>query len=96
MHHVEDTQYPTLVVLWNNRDDQAITYRYSEVFLYFGGAHDVQHQRGALPRFAALTPKIQTWAHGAVGDHVQRTQWQVHIDYRGVADVDEGYREVTP
>ncbi len=96
VHHVEDTQHPTLVVLWNNRDDQAITYRYSEVFLYFGGAHDVQHQRGVMPRFAALVPKIQTWAHGAVGDHVQRTQWQVHIDYRGVADVDEGYREVTP
>ncbi len=96
VHHVPDAQHPALVVLWNNHADSAITYRYSEAFLFFGGVHHPKHECGALPRFAALTPKMQTWTHGAHGEHVQRTQWQVHVDYHGAADVDEGYREVTP
>ena len=95
-HVVEDTHHPALVVLWNNHDDQAITYRYGEAFLYFGGVRDVRHQCGSVPRCAALIPKIQTWVHGAVGEHVQRTQWQVHVDYHGIAGVGAGYRETTP
>ncbi len=94
--HVPDAHHPTLIVVWNNRDDQAITYRYSEAFLFFGGVHSPKHQHGVAPRFAAFVPNTQTWTHGAVGDHVQRTQWQVHLDYHGVADTTVEYREISP
>ena len=96
MQHIPDTQYPALLVLWNNREDEAITYRYGEAYLYFGLVKSAHHQNGMVPRFAALIPEMQTWTHGALGEHIQRTQWQVQVDYHNLATAHEEYREETP
>lgn len=96
VHHIPEAHHRTLLILWNNRDDAAITYRFSDTFLYFGMVPSAHHQRGVVPRFSTLTPEIRTWTHGVSGEHVQRTQWQVHVDYHNVADVTEAYREQTP
>jgi alpha-glucosidase (family GH31 glycosyl hydrolase) len=96
IQHIPDTHHPTLLILWNNREDKDITYRYNEAFLYFGMVKSANHQHGIVPRFAALIPEIQTWTHGALGEHVQRTQWHVQVDYHNVATVSECYREQTP
>ncbi len=96
VHHFADTPHPTELILWNNRSDAEITYRYSDVFLYFGMVPSSSHQRGGVPSFMSLTPKIEKWTYGTLGEHVQRTQWQIHVDYHNVAGVTEAYREQTP
>ncbi len=96
VQYISDTQYPALLVLWNNRDDEAITYRYGDAYLYFGLVKSAHHQNGVVPRFAALIPEMQTWTHGALGEHIQRTQWQVQVDYHNLATAHEEYREETP
>ncbi|MCA9907706.1 MAG: DUF5110 domain-containing protein, partial [Anaerolineae bacterium] len=96
VHHVADTHEPTLLVLWNNRRDETITYRYNDAYLYFGFVDSVHHQQGIVPRFMTFTPKLQTWSHGTRGEHVQRTQWHVQIDYHNLATVVEEYLEQTP
>jgi len=95
IHHVADTHYPTLLVLWNNRDDEAITYRYSDLYLFFGGV-TANHRASIAPRYAIFTPKIQTWTHGANDVHHQRTQWSLQLDYHNLATVREAYTESSP
>ncbi len=96
IQHIADTHHPTLLILWNNREDDAVTYRYGDAFLHFGSVKSLHHQSGIVPRFTALIPDMQSWTHGALGEHVQRTQWQVQIDYHQLASVSEAYREQTP
>jgi alpha-glucosidase (family GH31 glycosyl hydrolase) len=93
---VHDTHQPTLIVLWNNREDAAITYRYADAYLYFGHVQWLNHQNGIMPRFMALTPTIKTWTHGAAREHVQQTQWSAQVDYRNLLTVVESHREETP
>lgn len=96
VHHSADTDCPTRLILWNNREDAAITYRYGSIYLWFGMVQNAEHHHGVLPRFAAITPNIQTWQSGAVGEHVHKTQWQALVDYHNLATVVEEYREKTP
>jgi hypothetical protein len=96
MHHVSNTHDPTLLVLWNNREDNGITYRFSDAYLYFGFVRSAQHHGGIVPRFMTLIPKMQTWCHGALGEHVHTTQWLVQMDYHNLATTVEDHREETP
>lgn len=96
VHHAADTQQPTLLILWNNREDNAITYRYGEAFLYFGAVNGAHHENGVVPRFAARIPNMQSWRDGALGERVHKTQWQIQVDYRNLATVIESDREKTP
>ncbi len=96
VQHVADTHQPALLIVWNNRADDAITFRYGEVFLHFGMVKGARHDKGIAPRFAAFIPNMQTWTHGASGEHVRRTQWQLQVDYHNLATVIESYRERTP
>jgi alpha-glucosidase (family GH31 glycosyl hydrolase) len=96
VHYTADTLHPTLLVLWNNRDDQAIAYRYADAYLFFGMVESAHHHNGVAPRFLALTPEIKTWSHGASGEHVHRTQWEAQVDYHNLASVVERRREKTP
>jgi alpha-glucosidase (family GH31 glycosyl hydrolase) len=96
VHHIADTDAPTRLILWNNREDSSITYRYADTFLQFGMIRSANHHNGVLPRFATLTPKIETWASGAVNEHVHRTQWLLQVDYHNLATVVEEHREQTP
>ena len=96
VHHMADTDCPTRLILWNNREDAQITYRYGSIYLWFGMVHNTEHHHGVLPRFAAITPNIQTWQSGAVGEHVHKTQWQAQVDYHNLVTVVEEYREKTP
>lgn len=96
VQHISDTHNPTLLVLWNNREDAAITYRYGDAYLNFGFVKAMNHHKGVVPRFAAIIPQIQTWRHGALEEHVWHTQWQLEMDYHDLATVTESYREETP
>ena len=96
MHTVLDTHNPALVVVWNNNENDKITYRYSDAFLHFGGVRLSDHINGILPRFAAFTPPAYSWRQGAYEEHVHRTQWNVQIDYLNLLTVAEGYHEQTP
>ncbi|MBK9121636.1 MAG: DUF5110 domain-containing protein [Chloroflexi bacterium] len=95
IHYVPDTHHPTLLVLWNNRDDQGITYRYGDAYLWFGGVN-TSHEHGTAPRFKAFAPRIQTWRHGSIGEHVRRTQWSLQVGYHQWAATVEAYREDAP
>ncbi len=96
VHQIADTDYPTRLILWNNREDSAITYRYGEIFLYFGMVHAANHHNGIVPRFRVVIPKIETWQSGTLGEHVHRTQWRAQVDYHNLATAAEEYRELTP
>jgi hypothetical protein len=96
LHTVRDTRHPALVVLWNNREDARITYRFSDVYLHFGNVHASPPAGGIVPRFAAFTPPGQAWRRGALGEHVHRTQWRAQVDYLNVLSVAEGHQEQTP
>lgn len=95
-HHVAATQKPTLVVVWNNHEQSEITYRYSDAYLHFGFLRAANHQNGLTPRFAAFTPPVHVWRHGAYEEHVHPTQWHAQLDYFNLLTVSEGYRERTP
>jgi hypothetical protein len=96
MHHIANAHDPTLLVLWNNRQDEQITYRYNDAYLYFGFVQSAQHENGVLPRLKTIKPNMLTWCHGALGENVQRTQWHVQIDYHNLGTTVENYREQTP
>ena len=96
IYHIADTHDPTLLILWNNRDDQAITYRYGDAYLYFGMPPTANHDEGVAPHFKAIVPNIKSWKQGAMEEHVWRTQWQLDIDYHHIATVTEHYHEQTP
>ncbi len=96
LHTVTDTDKPTRVVVWNNGENDQITYRYSDAYLHFGFLRSANHANGVLPRFAAFTPNPQAWRHGAYDEQVHRTQWHAQIDYLNLLTVAEGYRETTP
>lgn len=96
VHHVPDTHHPTLLVMWNNREDSNITYRYADAYLHFGMVKAAHHHNGVVPRFTALTPEIHSWSHGALKEYVRRTQWHLQVDYHNLATVIEAYREQTP
>jgi hypothetical protein len=96
VYAVTDTHDPTMVVVWNNRDDARITYRYADAYLHFGMLRASNHSHGVAPRYAAFTPPGRSWRHGAYGEHVHPTQWQAQIDYLNLFSVAEEYREQTP
>lgn len=96
LHAVTDTHDPAQVVLWNNREDERITYRYADAYLNFGTLKDAHHAHGVVPRYAAFTPPIRAWRQGAYNEHIHPTQWQAQIDYLNLLSVAEGRREQTP
>ncbi|MFN8451205.1 MAG: glycoside hydrolase family 31 protein [Anaerolineae bacterium] len=96
VHHVGNTHDPDLLVLWNNREDERITYRYGDIYLHFGFVRAAHHDNGVVPRFAAFAPVMQTWSDGALNEHVHTTQWQVQVDYHNLATSVESRREQTP
>ena len=95
MHHVSNAHDPTLLVLWNRCEDQGITYRYNDTYLYFGFVQSAQHHNGVVPRFLTFKPKMETWCHGALGEHVHTTQWHLQMDYHNLATtVENNYEEI--
>mgnify|MGYP002713124183 CR=1 FL=1 len=87
VHHIADTHHPTLLILWNNREDDAIRYRYGDAYLFFGMVNSTTDHRGALPRYQAIIPEIKKWTHGASDEHVHRTQWSLQVDYHTLASI---------
>ena len=96
VHYVRDTHEPTLLVMWNNHENPQITYRYADIYLYFGSVQFAHHTNGVVPRFTHVIPPVKSWSHGAQQEHVHRTQWQIQIDYADLFTVIEKYREETP
>ena len=96
MHVIRDAHDPVLLIVWNNRADEAITYRYGEAFLQFGGLGTPRHEHGVAPRFHALVPEFKVWSHGTLGTRVHQTQWQLQMDYHGLASVSAAQREESP
>lgn len=95
VHHIRDTSQPDLVIVWNNHADEQITYRYSDTYLHFGNVHPFEQVDGVVPRFAAFTPTVKSWKHGAYDEYVRRTQWRAQIDYYNLVTVSECYQELT-
>lgn len=93
VHLIEDTDAPVRLILWDNNDSQDVTYRYGEIHLQFGRIPSLHHENGVVSRFKAFVPEIKAWAHGPLREHVQRTQWQLQIDYDHLFSVIEEYRE---
>lgn len=96
VHYIADTHHPDLILMWNNREDSRITYRYADAYLWFGGMPSANHQHGIVPKFATFTPPVHQWSHGSNGRHVQRTQWSAQIDYLNLLTVLEQHLEVSP
>jgi hypothetical protein len=96
VHVVRDTHDPALIILWNNSPDERITYRYGEMYLCFGQVEHASHTGGSVPRFAAFTPPVKSWRHGAHEEHVHRAQWHVQIDYLNMLTAAESDRENAP
>ncbi len=96
LHYITDTIAPTLLLLWNNAEDAAITFRYGDSHLFFGSIKSMSHDGGVVPRFAQFIPPTHRWSHGAQDEVVHRTQWHAQIDYANIFTASEGYREVTP
>ncbi|HEX3050225.1 MAG TPA: TIM-barrel domain-containing protein, partial [Aggregatilineaceae bacterium] len=90
LHVIKDTHRPTQVVLWNNHAHDQITYRYGDIYLYFGAVPAANASNGSVPRFVTFTPPVQSWAHGAYGEHVHPTQWEAQIDYLNLLTVKAG------
>lgn len=93
---VKDTHNPTLLLVWNNNADKQISYRYSDVYLYFGMVWDNHFSKGIAPKFEAIVPKMKTWSHGAMQEKVQTTQWSIQLDYHNIATVSYRHKEETP
>ncbi|MBZ0295508.1 MAG: DUF5110 domain-containing protein, partial [Anaerolineae bacterium] len=96
LHVIHDTVAPTLLLLWNNQDQQSMRFRYSDAYLFFGMVQSINHDEGVMPRSQAIIPPINRWSHGAQDEIVHRTQWQAQIDYPDILTVLESYREVSP
>lgn len=96
IHTVYDTSSPSIVVMWNNREDDGIEYRYNEAFLFFGFVKSSKFENGKLPRFQVFKPSEETWKHGSQDEHIHRVQWHAQIDYFNVYTLCDGYREKTP
>lgn len=96
LHIIVDTSSPTLIVMWNNLEDDGIQYRYNDAFLFFGFVKSSNFENGILPRYQVFKPSDETWKHGALEEHVRRVQWHTQIDYYNVLTVAEAYREKTP
>jgi hypothetical protein len=96
VHHVEDTHHPDLLVLWNNRENPEITFRYAHLYLYFGGIWENDHTYGVLPRMNVFTPPAKAWRHGAQGEHVHTTLWRAQVDYMNLFTAWEEHRDNVP
>lgn len=93
---IKDTHDPVLLILWNNNQDKAITYRYGDAYLHFGFVQSAHQHQDVVPCSKIIVPEVQSWKHGALGEHVQHTQWQVDVAYHDIATVTESHRERTP
>ncbi|MBI5960593.1 MAG: DUF5110 domain-containing protein, partial [Chloroflexi bacterium] len=96
LHYVSDTQHPALMILWNNNEDERISYRYSDIYLHFGNVQMSNYASGVLPRFVAHIPPVNVWRQGAYAERVHPTQWRAQIDYFNVLTVIESCQEKTP
>ncbi|MCZ2099423.1 MAG: DUF5110 domain-containing protein [Anaerolineae bacterium] len=96
VYHVHDAHDPDLLVLWNNREDANITYRYGDAYLFFGFVQSAQHHNGVVPRFMAIRPVMRTWADGALSERVHPTLWRVQVDYHNLATTIVSRVEETP
>jgi hypothetical protein len=96
LHVVTDTQSPTLVVMWNNLEQDGITYRYRDAYLHFGFLRDSNHAGGPLPHFAHFIPSVNVWRHGSYDEHVHYTQWHAQVDYFNLLTVKESHTEKIP
>lgn len=93
VHFIEDTDNPVRLIMWDNNDSQDVTYRYGDMHLQFGRIPSLHHENGIVPKFKAIIPEITAWSHGALREHVQRTQWQLSMDYDNLFTVIEEYTE---
>jgi len=96
LHLIRDTHDPTLVLLWNNGQDERITYRYGDAYLHFGWIKSANHANGVAPRFTRFFPVANHWSHGARDEHIHLTQWQAQIDYDNLFTVIEHHHDATP
>lgn len=96
LHVITETSAPVQLLLWNNRADPALTFRYGAAYLRYGMVRETQHERGAVARFACFTPPDDHWRHGAQEEIVQRAQWQVQVDYANVFTVAASDQEESP
>src|SRR5262249_28512014 len=96
LHLIRDTHDPALVILWNNGENEHISYRFGHAYLIFGQVRDTHHENGIAPRFARFTPPAKQWSHGAQGEHVQLPQWEARLDYDNLFTAIEGHRDETP
>lgn len=97
IHTIYNTDKPDRVILWNNKENQAITYRYGDAYVYVGMLEGSPHYaQGVLPRFLTFTPPVYIWHHGVNGKRVHPTHWQAQIDYFNLLTVVCGFRQEAP
>lgn len=96
IHYVHDTHHPVLLLMWNNCENEKVTFRYTDIYLYFGSVQSSHHTNGVVPRFTHFTPEIKLWRHGALLGHTHQTQWSLQIDYVNLLSIEESHREDSP
>ncbi len=96
VYAVTDTDKPVRAIIWNNHDDERITYRYRDVYLRFGFQRGAHHDGGVAPKFACFIPPKEVWRSGSYKENVHSPQWEAQIDYFNLLSVVEGKKEQTP
>jgi hypothetical protein len=96
VHAVTDTHHPAEIVFWNNHADERLTYRYSDIYLFFGFVRGSNHSHGVLPRFASFVPPEHVWRHGAYEEHTHHTQWSAQVDYLNLFSAIVAHQEKIP
>lgn len=76
VHQINHTRWPRLLLLWNNRQQAGVEYRYSQMGSGWDMARRFRSEMGAVPRFRAIVPEEEAW--------------QLDVDYWGQVRVTMG------
>jgi hypothetical protein len=67
VHHVANTRWPNLLILWNNRQQPGMRYRFAEVQPVWNLKKRFSSEEGTGPRFKVIVPETEEWQ--LVGDY---------------------------
>jgi alpha-glucosidase (family GH31 glycosyl hydrolase) len=81
------TGAPDQVVIWNNGENPAITYRYGTVEPVHHWSRVSTQDTGVAPAFRSIVPPTRVLPINLAGERAERARWQVEIDYFGLFDV---------
>ena len=82
-HRVQDAGQAELVVLWNNRQHDDVTFRYvpPDMVLFWCFQPHPEPDHGVVPRFRAVRPVLSMRQEGFLGRTFSPDEWQVRLDY---------------